>query len=133
MTRLWLYIPRYRWMVTIYYGATRADAEEVMGHLLMLGVSGEDALHSWLNLTDGMPDEGITFSAGRRSVVVIGKASSTAEYANTIDHELNHLKEHIADGVGIDLRGEEIAYLRGELSRDTHHVNQKYICSCDNG
>lgn len=134
MTRQWLYIAKYDWLVCVYYAVGADDAEEVMGHLLWMGICGEDAEHAWHNLTDGKMDEGITFSAGRRSVVVIGAASGAAEYANTIGHELEHLATHISDALGVDLRSEEYAYLRGELTRDTHEVSKRFICEChDNG
>lgn len=52
----------------------------------------------------------------RRAFVMVGPASSGKEFINTLVHELHHLAVFIADGVGVDLRSEEPAYLSGDAA-----------------
>ena len=44
----------------------------------------------------------------QRSLIVIGKTTSNREMVNTIVHEANHLKSHIATADNIDEKGEEV-------------------------
>ena len=63
-------------------------------------------------------DTGFTYSNLflRESVVVIGRSSSGAEFFNSFVHELRHLADDIAYVYGYPLRGEEVAYLTGDIA-----------------
>lgn len=62
-------------------------------------------------------DTGFTYSNPdlRRSLVVIGRASSGAEFLNTFIHEVQHLTEDISRGLGLSM-GEGTAYLSGDIA-----------------
>ena len=65
-------------------------------------------------------NQGFTFSnpSLMQSVVVIGPTTNGAEFQNTVVHELFHLATAISASLGIDLLGEEAAYLSGDTMRD---------------
>ena len=76
-------------------------------------------------------DTGFTYSNLflRESVVVIGRSSSGAEFLNSFVHELRHLADDIAYVYGYPLRGEEVAYLTGDIALALSDI----VCamSCD--
>lgn len=69
-------------------------------------------------MKDGDLDRGFTYAneETRRAFVMVGPVSSGKEFINTLVHELHHLAVFIADGVGVDLRSEEPAYLSGDAA-----------------
>ena len=83
------------------------------------------------SLSNGKPITGFTYSDydKRRSFMVIGKTTSSHETINTIVHEANHLKSHIATEFGIDEKGEEVCYLIGNIVRNMYNVFRKFICA----
>lgn len=77
---------------------------------------------------------GFTYSnkGARETLMVIGKASSTAEYINSISHELRHLCDDIASVVNMQASGEEVAYLTGDIASQISDVIQVLVCNCVN-
>jgi hypothetical protein len=65
-----------------------------------------------------------------RAVVVIGPATSGAEFINTLVHEVHHLAVAIADNLGIDLEGEGPAYIAGDSARDLAETVCELGCPC---
>ena len=108
---------RYDWTVHVMYDVHAKDSMKVRMHLRDLGCSGiplEDASNLVL---EGEPNKGITYSNVdvRKSVVVIGRATSKAEYMNSLSHEMLHVVQHISDQFLINMYGEEACYLLGGL------------------
>lgn len=64
----------------------------------------------------------------RKSVVVIGKAISGKEFLNTFIHETRHLVDDIANADGMSLRGEDVAYLSGEISSKLYDLVGMFAC-----
>lgn len=73
---------------------------------------------------------GFTFSNAiqRRSVVVIGKTTSAREFLNSFVHEVRHLADDIACADGMDLRGEEVAYLSGSIASSLFDIVGLFTC-----
>lgn len=93
------------------------DAMKVRRYLRDLGCSGiplEDACNLVL---EGEANKGITYSNVdiRKTVVVIGWATSKAEYMNSLSHEMLHVVQHISEQFLINMYGEEVCYLLGGL------------------
>lgn len=63
-----------------------------------------------------------------RSVVVIGKSTSPAEFVNTFAHELRHLTDDIVGAYHMELYGEGVGYLQGEIDRELADVVGMFIC-----
>lgn len=117
MTEQEIYLERYDWTVHVMCDVHSKDAMKVRRYLRDLGCSSiplEDACNLVL---EGEANKGITYSNVdiRKTVVVIGWASSRAEYMNSLSHEMLHVVQHISDYYLINMYGEEACYLLGEL------------------
>lgn len=90
-----------------------------MDTLLSIGINRENYDDAIGNLMSGKINNGITFSsaAHRATVSVWAIASSPAEYFNLIVHELHHLSVQIASCNGIDLEGEDVCYINGDIAQ----------------
>lgn len=119
MRRCRLYVAEYDWTVWAYFAKTTYYADEIMENLLRIGVRGEDAHTASKNLRSGALDTGLTYSsyARRESVMVVGVATSPAEFLDSFVHELGHLTAQMAEALGLDHMGEEVQYLRGGLAK----------------
>ena len=112
-----IYLERYDWEVHVMYDVHSKDAMNVRRYLRGLGCSGiplEDACNIVLECK---PNKGITYSNVdiRKTVVVIGWATSKAEYMNSLSHEMLHVVQHISEQFLINMYGEEACYLLGGL------------------
>lgn len=132
MIRQELYIRKYDWSLHIYYAVTRYRVGEIMERLYDIGCNEEFAGRAYKNMVSGKLNHGLTYSnyGKRETVMVVGLASSAAEYADSIVHELFHLTEHIAEASGIVFSGERPAYLIGDVMRSMHGVAGRFICGC---
>lgn len=105
------------WRVACLLGVGPGDMAAARSALLRAGCpprSADGALRELRGL-----DAGYTFSdLGRRaSVMLAGRASSAAQMYDTLQHELRHVVEHACEGLGVDGRSEEAAYIQGEIAR----------------
>lgn len=123
-------IPQYGWSVTVYYAVTGYDVWRIMQELERLGCEGDNLERAYRNLTSGKRNNGITYSntKERRTLVVIGRTSSAAQFQNSLDHEKGHLGQHISQALGIDPYGEEAEYLAGYVGQRMFEVAKMFIC-----
>lgn len=117
MTEQEIYLERYDWTVYVMYDVRSVDAVKVRRRLRDLGCKGvplEDACNLVLR---GEANKGITYSnvGVRKSVVVIGWATSKGEYMNSLSHEFLHVVQHVADSFLLDMQREEVCYLMGGM------------------
>lgn len=125
------YIDKYDWQVMVLYEVGSSDTNIVM-RMLEYICSDNDIINSaYENVSNGKPNTGFTYSDYDKqlSFMVIGKTTSIREALNTIVHEANHLKSHIATVYGIDEKGEEVCYLIGNIVKTMYDVFRKFICS----
>lgn len=110
---------QYDWAVTFYFNVTAHDLHAVMHHLWSIGCRGEDFRTAWNNVNKGCCNRGLTYSDydGKRSIVVVGEASTFGELMNSLSHEIHHLSVHIAQSNLLDLAGEEVCYIDGEVTQ----------------
>lgn len=66
----------------------------------------------------------------KEALVVIGPTTSSAEFLDTLTHEIHHLAVVVANSLGIDLESETPAYISGDSTRALADV----VCrlGCDN-
>ena len=123
-------IRRYGWHVTVYYAVTGYDVGRIMQELERLGGTGDDLERAYYNLTSGERNTGITYSntLERRTLIVIGRTSSAAQFQNSLDHEKGHLCRHVSQAVGIDPYGEEAEYLAGYVGQRMFEVAKLFLC-----
>lgn len=132
MIRQTLYLPKYRWRVKAYYSQTCYWTGEIMKELYRLGADSDILRSAYENMSSCTLDTGLCYSNPllRDSVLVIAKTSSAAEFFNSFEHEFQHLKGHIASELHLDPNGEEVAYMSGELARDTFPAIHHLLCDC---
>ena len=130
MLRQQIHIPRYRWDVIVFYESDYRDAPYILRELEEVGVDDYTYRKAARNLDAGYMDTGLTYSNmdKKASVIVLSKASSKAEFANTWFHELIHCANHIALANNLDPMGEPIAYVGGELARSMQPIAARLMC-----
>lgn len=127
-----LYIPKYDWLVHIYYAVTCYWTDEIMMRLYNVGCPNNKLKESYRNLMACKLDTGLTYSnySNRETVMIVGLTSSPSEFMNSLDHEKKHLEAHIAQAMEMDPWGEEVAYLSGNIMKDLTQDIRIFICNC---
>ena len=118
--------------VKVYYSARMYDADEILDALIKAGCSGTKLTEAKSNLWSLSPNRGLTYAdmSKGEAIIVIGWATSGAEFDNTLTHEKLHILSYIAESKNLDPYGEEIAYIAGELARLMHPFVTEYLCDC---
>lgn len=124
------YIEKYGWEVTVFYDSGREDAGRIISSLMDAHADVETISTAEDNLYSGEMDTGLTYSnfGIRQTVIVISKTTSQKEFANTWMHEVLHCAVHIATAVGLDMQGEHVAYIAGELAMEMQPVAAHMMC-----
>lgn len=127
-----IHIPKYDWKVWVYYGLNKHFTDEIILRLVGIGCVGYALKSAIKNIKRHKLNTGVTYSnfRQRKSVVVISPTTSAAEFANTYDHEKDHLAKHIVEAIGIEPNSEEASYLRGEIGREMFKVAKTFMCEC---
>lgn len=130
--RLTLDIVGYGWTAEVFLAVHSFDADAVLACLRAVYCDDEYFIKAEENLRQSRLNRGLTYSniALRRSVMVVGAASSAAECANSLVHELHHLVAHICEGSNVDLSSEEACYLAGGLAQLIHNDTAPLLCDC---
>jgi hypothetical protein len=119
------------WVCNFYFAIERYYIDEILICLKKIGAS----LNVRSRIRDKMlKDEvngGFTYSntSRRESVIVIGKTSNGAEFMNSFTHELRHLVDDIAKADNINTRGENVAYLTGDITKEVSDIVCKLSCN----
>ena len=132
MIRQVAYLPEYDWVIKAYFAVSSYWTDEIMAELAFAGADEEQMWKSYYSLSSGNLDEGIGFSGAdtRTSILVVAKTSSAAEFYNSTTHEFCHLAAQIAQIVGVNPAGEEVAYMVGEMARDFYPSIKHLLCEC---
>ena len=119
-----------RWRVDFYFGVGDFDPSSVMECLEDMGAPDWVLESSWFKMQPGIMNEGFSWPDPRilRSCIFIGPTTSGSEFLDSFTHELRHLADDIATHLGIDLRGEEVAYITGDTTRDLAEVVCRLGC-----
>lgn len=121
-----------RWHVEFYFCPDGYDEDELLARMYDFG-AGIDNLRAAEKLMGYDTDNtGFAFTNGMDFVamIVIGPYSSRAEFLDTLTHEIHHLAVAIASELGVDLEGEEPAYIAGDSARDLADVICALGCKC---
>lgn len=132
MIRQQLYIDKYDWVVYIYYAVDAYYVDEIMMQLHRIKCPYDYMVQAWENMSADKLNQGLTYSnfRSRETVMVIGKASSPAEYENSIQHELRHLVDNMVEALRLK-PGEPPGYLTGETAMMMHPVTKLLTCECE--
>lgn len=127
-----VYIKRAGWHVKVYHAVNHVWADEILDDLVNIGCRGKALSDAKEKLWSNIKNTGYTYSSPllHETVMIILPTTSGAEYWNSLDHEKNHLLQHISQTLGVDPYGEEISYISGEFIRDVYTKANKLLCSC---
>lgn len=129
MIRQMFYIGDRDWSIGVYYDIkTNNDFDDIVEALIE---SGQKPAYAQRVVNELMhPNTGYTYTNyGKRfTLICISEATSHEELYNTISHEVRHAADHIGAYYGLYARGEESAYLQGEISRNMYEAVALLIC-----
>lgn len=129
MIRQTIYLERAGdWKVTCYYAVTHYEVDEIMRTLAEAGADEKSLERAYDNLSSGNLNTGLCYSGDGESVLVISVASCGEQFCNSVFHEVHHLATQIATTLGINLKGEEVCYLAGEIGQKMHPIIAHYLC-----
>ena len=126
-----VYLPKYKWSVTVYYAVDSYYTDLILSDLEKYNPSEEE----YYNIEELMEsyeyNTGFTYSDlnNNCSLMVIGLTTFPAEFQNTFDHEKGHLAMYIAQKYDINLYGEEFQYLVGNIGKKLFPVAKKFLCN----
>lgn len=112
-----IYIPKYDWYVDIMWNVVPYNTEDIIDRLFAMGCPLKHRIKAENLLNSGRDNEGLTYTnhKHRRTLIVIGHASSIGEIISTIIHEVDHLTDHISQYYNIPYESEENSYLIGSI------------------
>lgn len=130
MIRTTLYISRYDWLVHCYFAVDCYYTHEIVSKMASIGASDKILSDSFAKMSKCDLNGGITYSNFRRreSVMVTELTSNAAEFLNSFVHETGHLATHIAIADNLDLDGEEVRYIHGDISRALFPFCHSLLC-----
>lgn len=119
-----------RWHVCFIFAPNGYDDNAILDILYDLDASDYILVKAGKKLREARPNEGFTFAnqAMKEALVVIGPTTSGAEFVNTLSHEIYHLSIAISKRLGIDLEGEEPAYIGGNAMGDFIELVCQFGC-----
>lgn len=126
-----IYIKRVDWHVKVYHAVDNVYADEILDELISIGCRGKSLIDAKEKLWSNQKNTGYTYSSTllRETIIIILPTTSGAEYWNSLDHEKNHLLQHISLSLGIDPYGEEISYISGEFIREVYQKANFLLCN----
>lgn len=123
-------MPKYGWTVHTYIAVHQYYTHEILDKMRELGADQHLLSRAYGNLVSGNLNTGLTYSNPERheSVVVVALTSSPEEFANSLVHEMSHLRRHIENACDIDPDSEEPCYLMGELVQSMYAKAYELLC-----
>lgn len=127
-----LYIEKYDWKILVFFDAGPAGYEQIVRVLRYIETPEKIKYRIEQKVLGRWYDYGFTWSnlRTRETVIVLGPATTEAEFINSVEHEVRHLVDHIAELFGLEQGGEEVGYLTGEINRSLTGDIQQRLCSC---
>ena len=110
-------IPKYNWKVKVFYNIKKQDIALCIKELNKLTHKKKYHKECYETLYTDKKDRAYIYTSYDKqySVIFIGVPSSTGELLDTIIHEANHLKSHIASYYDLDEKDEEVCYIIGDI------------------
>lgn len=124
-----------RWVVDFLFSTTEYDVDGVLACLYDVYAPRYVMEKAERMMESGEANTGFTYTNPKllRAVVAVGPTSSGSEFIDTIVHEIHHLAVAIAENLGMDLEGENPAYISGDAARSLAEVVCALGCEHCNG
>ncbi len=132
MIKQTIHIKAYDWLVYCYFDTSSDNANEILSLINDIGINDEQFHKAEKHLLNTNSNSGLTYTNTDKhtSVVVVSQTTSPAETLNTFTHELRHLVDDIALVANIPNKGEEIAYLTGNIALKLASNLLDVACHC---
>lgn len=127
-----VHIDKYDWDLFCYFDTKSRDAATVLERLDRIGIPNQEYYKATELLYSGSRNSGLTYTHPdkRTSIVVITHTTSPEQTLNTFSHELRHLADDIAWANDIPARGEQVAYLTGDIAMTLAANLLHLACDC---
>lgn len=122
-------IGEHDWRFEVWYDVrTDDDLQEVYECLLDAGMTMRKA-NVALQVLTGY-NHGLTYTVfgDRRTLMFMSKTTSAEQMYDSIQHETRHAADHVGEYYGLAARGEEQAYLQGEIARKMFPAAAMVVC-----
>lgn len=132
MIRVDVHIPKWDYEVHCFFAVTEYWVDIIMEELWYLQIDASNAKRAYDNLSSGELNSGLCYANAqkREAVLVVAKATSPAEFINSMSHELHHLASYVGKQFGLDPTGESIAYFTGEITMEVYPYIKHLLCEC---
>lgn len=112
------YLDDYDWNVCVYYNvATPTELDVAYSDLVAAGMTLRKACRAVCVLASFNSGYTHTDFGRRTTLMFMSKTTSPEQMYDSIQHETRHAADHIGECFGMPARGEDSAYLQGEIAR----------------
>ncbi len=107
------------WKVYVYYDVTSKDTIKIITKLQELKLPKSYITSAYTTLISNKFNQGLTETNSKlkTSVIVFTKTTNASQFVNSFVHEIGHLSNHIARTYNLDLNGEEVQYIAGDIAQ----------------
>ena len=125
-------VDRRYWKVYVYYNVTPKDTIRIITKLHEIGFPRSYITSAYTTLHSNKLNQGLIQTNNRRktSIIVFTKSSNASQFVNSFVHEIGHLSNHIAITYNLDLNGEEVQYIAGDIAQQMFKRCYTLMCDC---
>ena len=118
------------WKVYVYYDVTSKDAIEIVTKLQEIKLPKSYITSAYTTLVSNKLNQGLTETniKLKKSIVVFTKTTNASQFVNSFVHEIGHLSNHIARTYNLNLNGEEIQYIAGDIAQQMFKRCHTLMC-----
>lgn len=120
------------WKVYVYYDVTSKDAIEIVTKLQEIKLPKSYITSAYTTLVSNKLNQGLTETNSKlkTSIVVFTKTTNASQFVNSFVHEIGHLSNHIARTYNLNLNGEEVQYIAGDIAQQMFKRCHTLMCDC---
>ena len=120
------------WKVYVYYDVTSKDTIKIITKLQELKLPKSYITSAYTTLISNKLNQGLTETNRKlkTSIVVFTKTTNASQFVNSFVHEIGHLSNHIARTYNLNLNGEEIQYIAGDIAQQMFKRCHTLMCDC---
>lgn len=120
------------WKVYVYYDVTSKDAIEIVTKLQEIKLPKSYITSAYTTLVSNKLNQGLTETNSKlkTSIVVFTKTTNASQFVNSFVHEIGHLSNHIARTYNLNLNGEEVQYIAGDIAQQMFKRCNTLMCDC---
>lgn len=118
------------WKVYVYYDVTSKDTIKIIIKLQELKLPKSYITSAYTTLISNILNQGLTETNSKlkESIVVFTKTTNASQFVNSFVHEIGHLSNHIARTYNLDLNGEEVQYIAGDIAQQMFKRCHTLMC-----